>query len=82
MENNENLELLIKQATRIAIQNDSISISTIQRKLGVGYPKAAQILDAITERGYVGEYDGSIYRKVLMDKVGFEQTFSESFDEE
>ena len=82
MENNENLELLIKQATRIAIQNGSISISTIQRKLGVGYPKAAKILDAMTERGYVSPSEEFRRSKVLMDKQIFEQTFGESFDEE
>ena len=82
MEYNEKLEQTIKQAMRVAISENKISCSIIQRKLGVGYPKAAKTLDAMTERGYVSEYDGSIYRKVLMDKAVFEQTFGESFDEE
>ena len=82
MEQDEKFEQAIKQATRIAIQNGSISISTIQRKLGVGYPKATKILDAMTERGYVSPSEEFRRSKVLMDRASFEQTFGESFDEE
>ncbi len=70
-------EELIKQAMRIAISTNDISISTIQRKLGVGFPKAGKILDTLIERGYVSELIDFKSRNILMTKEQFEEIFGE-----
>jgi S-DNA-T family DNA segregation ATPase FtsK/SpoIIIE len=41
------------------------STSHLQRKLGIGYSRAAQLMDALEERGIIGPADGSKPRKVL-----------------
>ncbi len=72
-------EELIKHAMRIAISTNNISISTIQRKLAVGFPKAAKILDALIERGYISDLVDFKSRNILMTKEQFEEIFGEPF---
>ena len=77
LESTQKNEELIKQAMRIAISTNDISISTIQRKLGVGFPKAGKILDTLVERGYVSELIDFKSRNILMTKEQFEEIFGE-----
>lgn len=51
-------EDLIAQATALADQSERISISFMQRKLGIGYPRAARLMDQLEERGVVGPDEG------------------------
>ena len=51
-------EALIEQAIEIAQQFDRTSISFLQRKLGIGYPRAARLMDQLEERGIVGPDEG------------------------
>jgi S-DNA-T family DNA segregation ATPase FtsK/SpoIIIE len=51
-------EDLIAQATALAQQTPTISISFMQRKLGIGYPRAARLMDLLEERGVVGPDEG------------------------
>lgn len=62
---------LIEKATELVVQSDSASISMLQRKLGIGYPRAARLMDQLEERGVVGpdERDGKP-RLVLMRQNG------------
>lgn len=70
-------EPLIKAAMRIAINGSNISISMLQRKLGVGYPKAGKIVDALEAKGYISAQVDNNKRKILMTAEEFEQTFGE-----
>lgn len=56
---------LLKEAIEIVTQFDRASASLLQRRLGVGYARAARILDQLEVRGIVGPADGSKPRKVL-----------------
>jgi S-DNA-T family DNA segregation ATPase FtsK/SpoIIIE len=51
-------EALIAQAVEIAREFDRTSISFLQRKLGIGYPRAARLMDQLEERGIVGPEEG------------------------
>jgi len=39
----------------------------LQRKLSIGYNKAARIMDTLHEKGYVGPDNGSSPREILVD---------------
>ena len=54
------------EAVKLAIEEGKISTSLMQRRLGVGYGRAAKIIDAMEERGYVSKPDGNKPRRVLI----------------
>lgn len=60
-----NNDQLFNQALDLINQNDKASASLLQRKLKVGYARAARILDELQEAGYVGAADGSKPREIL-----------------
>jgi S-DNA-T family DNA segregation ATPase FtsK/SpoIIIE len=54
------------EAKRVVIEAGKASTSYIQRKLRVGYSRAARLMDLLQERGVIGEADGSKPRPVIM----------------
>ena len=56
---------LFPQAVEIALQAGEISTSFLQRKLSIGYNRAARIIDEMEERGIIGPAQGSKKREVL-----------------
>ncbi len=56
-------------AVRIVVETQKASISMIQRKLRVGYNRAARMVDRMAAEGIVGESDGCRPRDVLVDQV-------------
>ncbi|MCL4389784.1 MAG: DNA translocase FtsK [Patescibacteria group bacterium] len=57
---------LVDEAIRIVCQYDRASASLLQRKLSIGYARAARILDTLEELGIVGPGEGSKPRDVLV----------------
>ncbi|MBO5938356.1 MAG: DNA translocase FtsK [Clostridia bacterium] len=53
-------------AVRLAVEEGKISTSLMQRRLGVGYGRAAKIIDTMEEMGYVSKPDGNKPRRVLL----------------
>lgn len=53
-------------AVAVAISEGKISTSLLQRRLGVGYGRAAKLIDTMEEMGYVSKPDGNKPRKVLI----------------
>ena len=53
-------------AVRLAVEEGKISTSLMQRRLGVGYGRAAKIIDTMEEMGYVSKPDGNKPRRVLI----------------
>ena len=49
----------------------------IQRKLRVGYARAARLVDMMEEQGYVSGFDGSKPRKVLIKRAQWEAIFGD-----
>jgi len=50
------------------VEEGQASISMLQRRLKIGYARAARIIDQMEERGIVSGYEGSKPRKVLISK--------------
>ncbi len=63
-----NDELLIERAIDIVVEMGQASTSSLQRKLKLGYARAARIVDELEEMGIVGVSEGAKPRKVLMTK--------------
>lgn len=55
----------IVEATRITRAENKASTSLLQRRMNIGYAKAARIIDRLEELGVVGPYNGSEPREVL-----------------
>ena len=60
---------MLEQAIELVIDEGEASASLIQRKLGLGYPRAARMVDLMAELGIIGEPEaGARGRKVLIKK--------------
>lgn len=60
---------MLEDAIELVVQEQEASASQIQRKLGLGYPRAARIIDLLEELGVIGEpLAGGRSRKVLIEK--------------
>jgi S-DNA-T family DNA segregation ATPase FtsK/SpoIIIE len=62
---------LFEEAVETIINNNQASISILQRKLRIGYTRAARLIDLMEEKGIVGPYDGRNPRKILLSKEDF-----------
>ncbi|MEK7518201.1 MAG: DNA translocase FtsK [Patescibacteria group bacterium] len=58
-------DALFEEAIRVVCQYDRASASLLQRRLSIGYSRAARILDQLEETGVVGHAEGSKPRDVL-----------------
>lgn len=67
---------LLPQAIEIIIESGQASVSMLQRRLKVGYARAARMIDQMEARGIVGGFEGSKPRQVLISKQEF---YSEGF---
>lgn len=63
---------LLPQAVEIILDNGYASVSILQRKMNIGYPRAARLIDAMEELGYVGPFEGSKPRKVRLTRAEWE----------
>lgn len=63
----------IERAMAVAIENGQLSTSMLQRKLKLGYARAARIMDELEEMGVIAPSEGAKPRKVLMSRLQFEE---------
>ena len=61
-------EVLVEKAIDVVVEMGQASTSSLQRKLKLGYARAARIIDELENMGVVGPYEGAKPRKVLMTK--------------
>ncbi|MPM71117.1 DNA translocase FtsK [bioreactor metagenome] len=57
---------------RIVIETSQASTSLLQRRLRIGYNRAARIIEQLEERGIISGRDGSKPRQILVDKDNME----------
>ena len=67
----DDADALLTQAIDIVRRSDKASASLLQRRLRIGYARAARILDQMEDRGIVGAADGSRFREVLVTPDGW-----------
>jgi S-DNA-T family DNA segregation ATPase FtsK/SpoIIIE len=56
-----------EEGARVIVRRQQGSVSLLQRKLAVGYTRAARIVDQLEEAGIVGPFNGTKAREVLVD---------------
>jgi len=69
IETEEAEEELVKAAFQIILETGKASTSLLQRKLKIGYSRAARILDILEEKGIVGPQEGTKPRKILIENI-------------
>jgi len=66
---------LFYKAANIFFESNTASVSLLQRRLRIGYTRAARLMDMLEEKGVVGQYEGSKPREILITKGQFEQKY-------
>jgi S-DNA-T family DNA segregation ATPase FtsK/SpoIIIE len=66
----EDADRLLPDAIEVIREYDRASASLLQRRLKVGYARAARMIDQLEARGYIGAFDGSNARQVLRRDEG------------
>ncbi len=79
-DNDSSMDPLLPQALKICIDNGVASTTMVQRKLSIGYPRAARIVDQMEERGYISSAEGSKQRTVYTTIEEFYQIFGDNYD--
>ena len=59
---------LLRQALDVAFESGKVSTSLLQRRLSIGYGRAAKIIDRLEELGYVSAPEGQKPRQLLITK--------------
>jgi S-DNA-T family DNA segregation ATPase FtsK/SpoIIIE len=60
---------MFKDAVRVVIENRKASTSLLQRKLRIGYGRAARLIEEMEEQGIIGPADGARPREVLITSL-------------
>jgi S-DNA-T family DNA segregation ATPase FtsK/SpoIIIE len=66
----DDADRLLRDAVGVVQDYDRASASLLQRRLKIGYARAARIIDQLEARGYIGAFDGSNARQVLRREAG------------
>ncbi|HHY93297.1 MAG TPA: DNA translocase FtsK, partial [Firmicutes bacterium] len=72
----EDTDELFSKALEIVVESGHASASYLQRRLRIGYTRAARIIDQLAEKGYVGPAEGSKPRPVLISKERYQHLMS------
>ena len=70
----EMLDELYDQAVQIILEAKQASVSLLQRRMRVGYTRAARLIDSMEARGIIGPYEGSKPREVLLSMEQYQQS--------
>ena len=64
---------LLMDAIDVVVEGGQASVSMLQRRLKLGYSRAARIVDQMEERGIVGPFEGSKPRQILISKEDWKE---------
>ena len=71
-ENSTDKDELFQEAVSLVVTHQQGSISLLQRRLKIGYSRAARLIDEMEQAGVVGPFTGSKAREVLVDETYLE----------
>lgn len=66
--NGNDKDELYDEAVRVIMESNQASVSILQRRMRLGYTRAARIIDTMEQEGLVGPFEGSKPRKILVDR--------------
>ena len=78
----EDEDPLFEDARAVVIENKKASTSFLQRKLGIGYSRAARIIDMLEDKGVIGPQNGSKAREVYESMPHQEEPDDEVYEDE
>ena len=64
---------MLPAAVDVILETGQASVSMLQRRLKLGYARAARIMDEMEERGIVGHFEGSKPRQLLITKEQWQE---------
>ena len=67
----DGIDDMLPQAVEVVLETGSCSVSMLQRRIKLGYSRAARIVDQMEELGIVGPYEGAKPRQVVIDRAGW-----------
>ena len=72
---------MLEEAIEIVLTTGRASTTHLQRRLGIGYPRAARLMDQLEEEGIIGPADGSHPRDILINSDNEEEDSFDEFEE-
>ena len=69
----EGCDELLGAAVEVILETGQASVSMLQRRLKLGYSRAARLVDQMEERGYVGPFEGSKPRQLLITREKWQE---------
>ena len=69
----EEVDELLAAAVEVVLETGQASVSMLQRRLKLGYSRAARLVDQMEERGYVGPFEGSKPRQLLITREKWQE---------
>ncbi len=73
----KDLDPYFKEATRLVMLNNGASTSYLQRRLSIGYSRAAKIIDQMQDKNFIGPPSGAKLRQILLTPEQFREEFGE-----
>jgi len=81
--NSNEKDELYDEAVKVIMESNQASVSILQRRMRLGYTRAARIIDMMEQDGLVGPFEGSKPRRILIDRdVWLKNTVAEIGDKE
>ncbi len=73
---------LFAKAAHVVAAEGRAAASLLQRKLGIGYTRAARLVDQLADHRVIGPYEGSKSREVLLDVIQVDELLADLGEEE
>ena len=71
---------LFDEAFRVIIESNQASVSILQRRLRLGYTRAARIIDSLEQENLIGSFEGSKPRKILVNREEWMKKYNQPSD--
>lgn len=76
----KDVDSYFKTAVKLVMANGGASVSYLQRRLQIGYSRAARIIDQMEDKGFIAPSTGAKLRKVLITPDQFREEFGDDYD--